>query len=149
MFDYINKSGLGKLEHYNYKGKKKICLKKNYLQRFKKKIYYYFVRNPVELIIALNKGPVAIIHHANKNFKSYSGGIFNDRTCRGKLNHSSLAVGYDFTGEEPYLICKNSWSQKWGIKGYYKLALGDVVKSGKGFCNLFSHHANVVPLLKY
>ncbi len=34
----------------------------------------------------------------------------------------------------------------WGSKGFYKLALGDVVETGKGFCNLFDHDSNAVPV---
>lgn len=89
---------------------------------------YYFVRNPVELILALQKGPVVVIHHVGRLFKNYKGGIYNDHTCDGKLNHSALAVGYNLNSNPPYIEVKNAWGTGWGERGYYKLALGEVTR---------------------
>lgn len=35
------------------------------------------------------------------------------------INHSALLVGYSFLESEPIFIIKNSWGQKWGMRGFY------------------------------
>jgi hypothetical protein len=147
VFDYITNHGISLSSEYPYEAILSSCQVKKANKRFQASIHYYFITNPVELIIALNKGPAVMLHHVNQNFKSYTGGIFNDENCSGLINHASLAVGYDLTGPIPYILCKNGWGPGWGENGYYKIALGEVTRNGKGFCNMFSHEANVVPIV--
>jgi len=65
------------------------------------------------------------------------------------MNHSVLVVGYDLSGNIPYLEIKNSWGKNWGENGYYRISLGsNLTKNGKGHCNMFSHPFNVVPTRK-
>lgn len=85
------------------------------------------------------------MHHVNPVFKSYKNGIF-DAECNGKLNHAAVAVGYDLSGDLPYIEIRNAWGREWGDNGYYKLSLGkNLTRSGKGHCNMFDHTFNVVP----
>ncbi len=149
VFEYINKNGIHYQNNYSYKNSDQTCQIKIPLMKFKpmKPIQYFFVTNPVELIKALNKGPVVVIHHVNKLFKSYTAGIFNDPNCKGELNHAGLAVGYDISHKIPHILIKNAWGSQWGENGYYKLALGDVTKNNKSFCNLFDHDANVIGII--
>lgn len=153
VFNFINRNrGVSYLSDYPYVGRKNHkCMSRQLgnRRRFTKRLNYFFVGNPVELIVALNKGPVVIIQHVNRNFKRYTGGVFDDRTCRGKLNHAALAVGYDLSGPIPYIKCKNEWGSGWGMGGYYKIALGDITRSSKGICGMFTHGGNVVPTLGY
>lgn len=72
-------------------------------------------------------GPVAAaIDAGQQSFQYYSKGIYYDEKCHNKLedlNHAVLVVGY---GVEPdgqkYWLVKNSYSSKWGIDGYVKIA---------------------------
>lgn len=63
------------------------------------------------------------------NFTLYTDGVYGDkRTCptnQGQLNHAIVVTGYgtDSKGGEYWLV-KNSWSEKWGDAGYFKIKMG-------------------------
>lgn len=150
VFNYINNHGISYNNNYPFKGSKNPrCRKIMEGRRFKHKIEYFFVRNPIELIVALNKGPAVVIQHVNKNFKRYTGGIFDDKTCNGMINHAALAVGYDISGPVPYIKVKNEWGTGWGMGGYYKISLGELTRSSQGICGMFSHSGTVVPTITH
>jgi len=80
------------------------------------------------------KGPVSIGINANL-MQFYLKGIAHPRWFLTKwlcsanmLNHGVLIVGFGetkrFGRTEPYWIIKNSWTQKWGRKGYYYIHRG-------------------------
>ena len=73
---------------------------------------------------ALNQGPVAVAVDASNQFESYKRGILNN--CKGThLNHAIAAVGYGSEGGKEYWIVRNSWSTRWGEKGYIRMAVGE------------------------
>ena len=60
----------------------------------------------------------------------YRSGIFRSSKCKSnanEVNHAVLAVGYgreklkDKEGFINYYIVKNSWSEDFGEKGYFKI----------------------------
>ncbi|ELR14120.1 papain family cysteine protease subfamily protein [Acanthamoeba castellanii str. Neff] len=44
--------------------------------------------------------------------------------CGTEFNHCLLAVGYNLEANPPYWILRNSWGDKWGMKGYMYLEFG-------------------------
>ena len=46
------------------------------------------------------------------------------------LDHAVLAVGFGADGDTPYWTIKNSWAQKWGEDGYFR------IKRGVGQCGI-------------
>lgn len=64
--------------------------------------------------------------------QTYIGGVSCPLICSKRmLNHGVLLVGYNSKGfsilrfrKKPYWIIKNSWGERWGEKGYYKLCRG-------------------------
>lgn len=64
-------------------------------------------------------GPLASAVYVTNHFQAYTGGVFNEKvktSSASDVNHAITIVGWD-DSLNAYLI-KNSWGDKWGIKGY-------------------------------
>lgn len=65
----------------------------------------------MNLILGVNVGPISVVSYASKEFKFFSGGIFEGEGCEfGWVpNHSSMLYGYNLEAEIPYFLFKNVW----------------------------------------
>lgn len=72
------------------------------------------------LLRALSKNTVSIAIDATP-FSFYAGGVLNINSQN--LNHGVLAVGYELDDPNPYLIVRNSWGERWGLKGYIHVSI--------------------------
>ena len=51
--------------------------------------------------------------------------VTDRQQCKGMPNHAVVITGYDLTTPGwPYWILKNSWGEKWGENGYFRLIYG-------------------------
>ena len=77
----------------------------------------------------------------------YKTGVYNprDRDCGESLNHGVLLVGMN----SRYLTIKNSWSEKWGEKGFIRMAKYQWNPKGKWVmsCGILNPFA-VIPIYK-
>ncbi|KAL6290666.1 hypothetical protein ACE6H2_008176 [Prunus campanulata] len=79
----------------------------------------------------VHHGPLAIGLNA-VFMQTYIGGVSCPLICFRKwVNHGVLLVGYGAKGysilrlrNKPYWIIKNSWGERWGENGYYRLCRG-------------------------
>jgi len=74
--------------------------------------------------------PVSIAFEVVDDFRFYKEGVYSSDTCGNgptDVNHAVLAVGYGTCKKcgTPFYIVKNSWGEKWGDKGFFKIARGD------------------------
>jgi cathepsin H len=79
------------------------------------------------------KGPVSIAFKVQADFRLYGDGVYVGFHCPNgpsDVNHAVLAVGFNETAEVPYYIVKNSWGDKWGEKGFFR------IKKGVNMCGL-------------
>ncbi|XP_064467521.1 procathepsin L-like [Ornithodoros turicata] len=84
-------------------------------------------------------GPVSVAMEVLPNFYSYTGGVYQNRNCSceiAQVNHAVLAVGYGTEDGTDYWLLKNSWSEEWGVKGYFKLA-----RNKDNMCGVATHAA--------
>lgn len=70
-----------------------------------------------------NVGPVAASMCIYSDFFGYSKGVYHHVTGSYAGHHCIMIVGY--SEEEQCWICKNSWGDKWGMSGFFKLAYGE------------------------
>jgi C1A family cysteine protease len=82
------------------------------------------------------KGWISACMNANR-LQSYSGGIVRKSNCGIDPNHAIILVGYGTEGGVNYWIGRNSWSDAWGDKGYFKIERGnnacDIATSYEGY----------------
>lgn len=71
--------------------------------------------------IALDKyGPLTSTMEVYDDFYYYTGGVYSKVTGTYIGGHAILIVGYDDANQ--CFICKNSWGESWGEKGYFRIA---------------------------
>ena len=82
--------------------------------------------------------PVSVAFEVVDGFSDYTSGVYTSTTCgntQADVNHAVLAVGYGTDDDgTPYWIVKNSWSDTWGDKGFFKIERG-VNMCGIAMCN--------------
>jgi C1A family cysteine protease len=76
----------------------------------------------------LAERPISMVIKSSCNtLSNYKKGVLTgdgDCACSnvGCIDHAVLMVGYDDTGDPPFLKLKNSWGTKWGEDGYFRIA---------------------------
>lgn len=77
---------------------------------------------------ALQYNPICIaLAGHSMEFLFYGEGIFDNKNSSTDNTHAVLLVGYNTSGEVPYWIVKNSWSERWGEDGYIRIKMEDGV----------------------
>ncbi len=124
--------GLCPLKSYPYKGKKGKC-NKTVVKKCQPDVTVRgYNRLPSgsdqDIAEALQKQPVSIaIYASGKDLQHYKKGVYTGKECPQPTNphdldHEVLLVGYGVSDDgQPYWLIKNSWSHKWGEKGYLRL----------------------------
>ena len=69
-------------------------------------------------------GPITTSMMVYEDFMAYKSGVYSYTTGKKLGGHAIILVGYD--DAEGAFICKNSWTEKWGDKGYFKIAYSEV-----------------------
>ncbi|KAK4025340.1 hypothetical protein OUZ56_014413 [Daphnia magna] len=81
--------------------------------------YSSLARNETAILLAMQRGPIAVSIATNTRFVLYRSGIFDDDACKnGTINHGVMLVGYGTANGTDYWIVRNSWGTSWGMGGY-------------------------------
>jgi C1A family cysteine protease len=70
-----------------------------------------------------SKGPLAACFTVYDDFYAYRSGVYRHVEGAVAGGHCVCCVGYDDV--EKSWICKNSWGDGWGDKGYFRIAYGE------------------------
>jgi len=114
------------------------------------------------LLAAVAKHPVAVGINANKVFQLYASGIISSKDCGPAphtseaeimaINHAVVVTGW---GEEiiggvnmKFWILKNSFGDRWGDAGYFKLERGKHTLDNEGFGTCGLHFESVYPVME-
>ncbi|XP_049881076.1 procathepsin L-like isoform X2 [Pectinophora gossypiella] len=87
--------------------------------------YMTIQRTEAALQQAVANSPVAVAVDAKgKGFRFYKSGVYYNNHCSSKrLGHAMLVVGYGtLRTQGQYWLVKNSWGDKWGQRGYIRMA---------------------------
>ena len=148
VFEYMMQEDISTEIDYAYTGVKGTCKDISYARKVSQSFDYFFLDpNIFDLLEVLEEGPVAVVLHANEAFKNYSSGVFDDKNCKGTLNHSMVALGYNLNHPTPYILLKNSWAEDWGEKGYIRMAIGALSSASDGTCLIVGHDLNIAPYI--
>ena len=135
--EYIKENGIALESNFPYREKDTVCasgLKASYYISgvFSTIIAKMPLDDRIKTIKEMVKkyGPVATNMTLYEDLDRYEKGIYS---YNGKSNevggHWVVIVGWMDDPEIPaggYWICRNSWGEKWGDKGYFKSAYGDI-----------------------
>ncbi|XP_042507316.1 cysteine protease RD19A-like [Macadamia integrifolia] len=132
-FEYVLKAGgLMREEEYPYTASDRGTCKFD-KTKIAAKVANFSVVSLDEDQIAANlvkNGPLAVGINA-VFMQTYIGGVSCPYICSKRLDHGVLLVGYGAEGyspirlkNKPYWIIKNSWGERWGEHGYYKICRG-------------------------
>lgn len=69
-------------------------------------------------------GPIEAAFMVFEDFMSYKSGVYVHKTGRLLGGHAIKVIGYGVENGVEFWICANSWTQAWGEKGYFKVAIG-------------------------
>jgi len=82
---------------------------------------YVAQHGPVSVGIDASGGIVGVLFPW---LQFYKRGIANPKHCTSTINHGVVIVGYGEEEGKKYWIVRNSWSQKFGEAGYFRLLRG-------------------------
>jgi len=77
---------------------------------------------PEDIMDAMQNGPVGTSLTIYNDFFAYTEGIYDTVLGIPQGFHAVTIVGYD--ADQQYWICKNSWGDRWGEDGYFRIKWG-------------------------
>jgi C1A family cysteine protease len=144
-FDYILDRNINLAHDYPYKERDGNCMTDDIGQgKFEISGCIRADRSIDGLVDAIATTPVSVAFSVQDDFRFYKGGVYNPKSCCGRINHGVLAVGFDSKGGSegvPYFLVKNSWGGDWGDNGFFRIAFG----TGRGTCSIAGNGYNYYP----
>ncbi len=136
VMKYIKENGIALEEEFPYKGKDIPCDKKLSGKYFFSEVHSTTIGNkPLEERIktikeaVMKHGPVATNMTLYDDLDRYKSGVYRyDVKAKEMGGHWIVIVGWKDDPNLPsggYWICRNTWGEKWGQKGYFYSAYGD------------------------
>jgi cathepsin B len=71
-----------------------------------------------------SNGPLAVAFTVYADFPTYKSGVYTHTTGGELGGHAVSMQGWGVENGVKYWLVKNSWTDKWGDKGYFKIKRG-------------------------
>ena len=126
--DYLRSTGLPPEKYYPYTAADGAC--SNAAPDWQKAAYQIGAWASVSQKLSAIKaalatyGPLPIAFMVYEDFMHYKSGIYSYAAGKKLGGHAVLLVGYN--DAEQYFIVKNSWGDKWGEDGFFKIAYSEL-----------------------
>jgi len=125
---FLKKTGLPEESFYPYTATDGKCsdAKPGWQNNTYKIVSYGSISQDLNKIKAalVKYGPLPTAMMVYEDFMHYKEGIYSYVSGKRLGGHAVFLVGYN--DEEKYFIVKNSWGEKWGEKGYFKIAYSEI-----------------------
>jgi cathepsin B len=72
-----------------------------------------------------DNGPLETRFDVYADFMSYESGVYHHVTGDLRGGHAIKILGWGTESGLDYWLCANSWGPKWGLKGFFKIKVGD------------------------
>lgn len=127
VFDYVRDNvGISSDSNYRYRNANGECDRENYDKLpIVLKGYGEVASDDEDLLkhAVFKVGPILVAIDINhESFMRYRSGIYFEPDCSHEANHALLLVGYGNEKNVDYWIVKNSFGDKWGERGFMKIA---------------------------
>jgi len=136
-FNYTITHGIQPEDSYPYAAEVGTCAQNPKKVAFKNTGFEEVTANNSEALkAAVAQQPVSVgIEASSTTVQLFQSGVIN-AGCGTGLDHGVLVVGYDNSNAgHGYWIVKNSWGPKWGLNGFFNIAMGSQ-NSGAGACGI-------------
>ena len=136
---YAEDFGVVEESCFPYKGSDKVSCGREHskCERYRATDYYYIggyygaCNDHLMQMELVQNGPIAVSFEVTKDFQAYRRGIYHKVDILGGgfnpweiTNHVVLMVGYGVEGGVKYWTVKNSWGERWGEEGYFRIVRG-------------------------
>jgi C1A family cysteine protease len=136
-FNYTMSHGIQPEDSYPYAAEAGTCSHDPKKVAFKNTGFAEVAANNSDALKAIvAQQPVSVgIEATSMAVQLFQSGVIN-AGCGTELDHGVLVVGYDDTkAGHGYWIVKNSWGAKWGLNGFFNIAMGSQ-NGGAGACGI-------------
>ena len=73
------------------------------------------------------------------DFMSYKGGIYEHKSGYVMGGHAVVIVGWGVENGVNYWIVQNSWGDKWGENGFFRIKFGQCGFDSRGYAGVYAH----------
>jgi cathepsin B len=70
-------------------------------------------------------GPIEGAFDVYQDFFNYKSGVYQHVSGGLEGGHAIKVLGWGNEGGVDYWLCANSWGPAWGLKGYFKIKVGE------------------------
>ena len=79
------------------------------------------------------RGPIQAGFFVYEDFMHYQSGIYEYTHGRKLGGHAVVIIGWGEENDNPYWIVQNSWGNKWGENGFFRIKMGECMIDRNGY----------------